>query len=89
MFSAQNVPAARGALRAPGERRELAVGDDLAPGNAPQRLGERLLERSRPLRVELDVVEGDALAAEVREHALGERMPGAVAGDEPARGSSW
>ena len=30
---------------AAGERRELAVGDDLAPGNAAQRPGERALER--------------------------------------------
>ena len=67
---------ARGArARGPaGEGGQLAVGDDLAPGNAAQRLGERLLERRPPLGVELDVVEGDALAAEVRQHALGQRM---------------
>src|SRR4051794_14463124 len=58
---------ARGALgvRVPGERGELAVRDGLAVGNAAEGLGDRELERRAPVEVDLEVVEGDLLAAEV------------------------
>ena len=64
-FSAQKVPAARAARGAPGERGELAVADDLAPGHGAQRRGERGLERRRPVLVERNVRERDPLAREI------------------------
>ena len=66
MLSAQNAPAARAAPGPAGERRELAVGDHLAPRHRPQRVGERPLERRRALEVDLDVGVVDRLAPEVR-----------------------
>ena len=44
-------------VRVAGERRELAVGHDLAARNARRRSAERELERRRAVEVELDVGE--------------------------------
>src|ERR687892_1927065 len=62
-------------VRPAGQRGQLAVRDDLAAGHGAQRREDVPLERGCPVEVELDVVEGDALAAEVRPDALGEGMP--------------
>src|SRR5215218_11477705 len=48
-----------------GERRQLAVADDLAPGNRAQRARERCLEWRAPVLVERNVRERDPLAREV------------------------
>ena len=66
-------PARARRLRPAGERGELAVADGLAVRHAPQRLRDRPLQRRAPLEVDLDVVERDALAGEVR---LENDMPG-------------
>ena len=54
---AERARGARGA-RATGERRELAVRDDLAARHRAERIGERALERRRPVEVDGDVLEG-------------------------------
>ena len=78
-FSAQNVPAARAARARPGEGGELAVADDLAPGDGAQRRRERRLERRRPVLVERDVGERDPLAGEVAVQPLEQFRHEAVA----------
>ena len=68
-----------GRSRAPGpagERGELAVRDDLAPGDRPGRRGELALQRRRPVELERDVVVG----------RWGRRRGGPrTAGTDPAR----
>ena len=65
LLRAQKVPAAR-APRLPGERGELAVGDDLAARQTPKHVDAREVERAVLLEVELDVGELDRLAGEER-----------------------
>src|SRR5947207_12589829 len=54
---------------ASGQRSQLAIGDNLASRDALQGARELLLERC-PLMLELDVVERDLLAGEVRDPAV-------------------
>ena len=73
-----------------GEGRELAVGDDLAPGDAPAaRRASASWNGVAHSHSSSTSSKRDALAAEVRLHALGERMGACPAVAEPARGSSW
>ncbi len=65
-LSAQNEPAARAAPGRPASDGELAVGDDLAPGDRARRRGELVLQRRCPVELERNVVIGRGHAAEVR-----------------------
>ena len=58
----------------PGEGGELAVRDDFPVRDPPQRLGNRTLERSRLVEIDLDVQKVVALAGEEAGKALRERM---------------
>jgi hypothetical protein len=55
---------------------QLAVGDDLAVRNGPQGADNSPLEWCTPVEVELDPVEGRALASEVGDKPLGEGAQG-------------
>jgi hypothetical protein len=55
-----------------GKARELAVRDDLAVRNAPQRLEDGSLERRPPVQLELDVSERLPRASEVRPEPVDE-----------------
>ena len=71
---AQNVPAARAAPGPPGERGELAVGDDLAARHRAERA--RAVAVEAVLELELDVGEVVRLAGEERREPSREDMAG-------------
>jgi hypothetical protein len=61
-------------IRVAGKRRQLAVGDDLTPRNASERLDDRALKGRVAVEVELDVAKRVSLAGEMRRDSLGERV---------------
>ncbi len=69
--TARRAEAAGGACgaRPTGERRELAVGDDLAPRHRAQRERQLGLERRRVAELDLDVVVGDPRSGQMRREA--------------------
>ena len=65
-LSAQNDAGRPRRPRPSGEHGELAVRDDLAPGDRAGCRGELLLQRRRPVELERNVVIGRGDTAEVR-----------------------
>src|SRR6266487_94682 len=61
-------------VRVAGERRQLAVGDDLAPRNIAQRLDDCSLELGQPVELERDIRERVARACEALAHSVGEEV---------------
>ena len=64
--------------RTSGERRELAVRDDLASRDRTESVDDRPLERCRPFEVELDVAEVHERAGEERAKPLDQRIGSAL-----------